>query len=145
MKLFLTLLLLIPSLSWGEEKFLKCYESHNLDKYLDIILVINDSFFKKSITFSSNAVSSELPLEENSIEYKFSGEVKASWIIGERGDLMQKVLDKKGTEMIEGSINKVSLDLDIRHLDDNKQLIGDKYVDGTLISAYSCYLTNGKL
>ena len=86
----------------------------------------------------------ELKLSQSEIEYYFSGKVISSWLV-ERGELMMRKLEKDKYEKIEGVLNKISLELQIKHIDDDKQIAEWGTIDAIRISAYKCNKTSKRI
>ena len=145
MKTLLAIILLIPSLSWGKEIFLNCEKEHGLKKeHLDITVVIKDFPLNAKIILFSKDVRNELKLSQSEIEYFFSGKAISSWLVN-RGELMMKKLEKDKYENIEGTLNKISLELEIEHIDDDKQIAEWGIMDAIRISSYKCYKTSKQI
>ena len=74
----------------------------------------------------------------------FSGKVISSWLLN-RNELMMRKLEKDKYENIEGTLNKISLELKIKHIDDDKLKVEWGTIDATRISPYKCYKTSKKI
>ena len=145
MRTLLALLLLIPSLSWGKEIFLNCeVQNAKKNEHLDITVVIKDFPLNAKIILFSRDVRNELKLSQSEIEYSFSGKAISSWLVN-RNELMMKKLENDKYENIEGTLNKISLELEIKHIDDDKQKVEWGTIDATRISPYKCYKTSKKI
>ena len=133
LKKILLIFLFIPSLSWGKETYLSCYNGlHDIK----LRLIIEKSF-KNNLTIIHNNLNSEIKLIDYKTSFEFKDKIRTSWFPYSPIGYFEEV---------KGKIDKFNLNFDVTHLEaPNKK--GDVEIPKGyyLVSQFKCKEIKKKL